>query len=212
MLRLIALPFCRVVMIEPWNAPAHRYFAAYSSRGSRGRLLGHSVLDEFATLSSPVFLAPRSLLGKIYNAGISLGHRRDPAMAIDLGWPPLCVGLEEAAAELPGDWESRLQAALETPPEGAEISAGAEAVRRKKAGVHELECAQVGEASVLVTTAPLLPKQLKRICEVSTRPLAIAAATGNRIERSTDAAPQRVTALSEADLANLLEVAREVQA
>jgi hypothetical protein len=212
MLRLIALPFCSVVMIEPWNAPAHRYFAAYRSRARRGRLLGHSVVDEFATLSSPVFLAPRSLLGEIYNAGLSLGHRRDPEMAIDLGWPPLCLGLGEAAPELPGDWESRLQVALETPPQGGERNAESGAVRRRKAGDYELESVRVGEASVLVTTAPLLPKQLKRICDASPRQLAVAVATGNRIERSTDASPQRVTALSEVDLESLLEVAQEVQA
>ncbi|MGB6335620.1 MAG: hypothetical protein WBG96_08410, partial [Thermoanaerobaculia bacterium] len=78
---LISLPFCRLLMVGEWNPPPQRFFAAYQRKGDYRWLLGHAVIDEFATISSPIFLAPRSLLGKIYNAGLSLGHKRDHEMA-----------------------------------------------------------------------------------------------------------------------------------
>ncbi len=229
--RLVSLPFCKAILLDRWDAPPHRYFAAYRCRGSFRRLLGHAVIDEFASLSSPIFLAPRALLGnsvvdefrtlsspvffaphpllgKIYDAGIGLGHRRHPEMGIDQGWPPLCVGLEEPAPELPPSWQDRLQAALERPPDGE--SAGGGPMQRAEIGADHVDCLRIGEAAVLVTSAPLLPKQLGRLCEIPRRPVTVAVATGNRIERPARAAPLAVTAVSEARLEELLEAARAI--
>ncbi len=115
MLRVVSQPGCTVVMLDRWDAPPSRYFAAYRARGPQRWILGHSVVDEFGSISSPVFLAPRSLLGKTYNAGISLGHRRDPEMGLDLGWPPLCIGIDRPAPSLPPDWETRLLTSICAP-------------------------------------------------------------------------------------------------
>ena len=64
MLRVVSLPFCQVVMLEEWNAPSSRHFMAYLARGSSRWLMGHPVVDEFATLSSPIFLTPATSVGK----------------------------------------------------------------------------------------------------------------------------------------------------
>ena len=121
--RLVTLPFCRVVMLGEWDEPPRRRFAAYRCRGLPPRVLGHAVIDEFATLSSPVFFCQRALAGKIYDAGITLAHRRDPDMAIDQGWPPLVIAESssppQTAPELPVDWQQRLLGALRAPADRA---------------------------------------------------------------------------------------------
>ena len=83
----IQSPVCSVLRSERWNAPPGRWFAAYRARDGFRWLMGNGVVDEYATISSPIFLGARDELGKIYNAGISLGHKRDPDMGLDLGWP-----------------------------------------------------------------------------------------------------------------------------
>jgi hypothetical protein len=199
-------------MLDAWNAAPHRYFAAYRRRDDR-RLLGHSVIDEFHTLSSPIFFAPHSLLGKVYDAGISLGHRRDPAMAIDQGWPPLCIGLEEGlneAAEPPADWDHVLQAVIEEPAGRADTAWREPAVRRADVGPHHIEWVPIGEAGLFVTSAPLLPKQLGRLCEAAASMVSVAVSTGNRIQRAVRGAPLSVTALSENRLQELVRAAREI--
>ena len=92
-------------MIESWNAPHACYFISYRALNDFRSALGLPVIDEFATFSSPIFFCPTPILGKIYNAGISLGHKRDPEMGIDLGWPPLVVGYQAPVPELKESWE-----------------------------------------------------------------------------------------------------------
>src|SRR5437867_3451671 len=101
------LPFCKMLMREAWNAPAHRYFIAYSARQNFRNVLGLPVIDEFATISSPIFFAAPPMLGKIYNVGITLGHKRSPDMDIDTGWPPLCIGIETPSLSRRGQGEVR---------------------------------------------------------------------------------------------------------
>jgi len=178
-------------MLDEWNASPSRYFAAYRCRGAYRSLLGHPVIDEFATISSPIFICPRSLLGKIYNAGISLGHKRDPEMGIDLGWPPLCVGLEESVPELAPDWEARLLGAVQ---KSGESESG---VRRMDHDGYAIECVKVGEATIVATSAPLLPKQLSRLCEAGSSPVVVAVSTGNRLEPVAAGSPRELSALSQ---------------
>ena len=210
MIRLVTLPFCSVVMLDVWNAAPSRYFAAYRCAGSYRWLLGHPVIDEFATISSPIFLAPRSLLGKIYNAGLSLGHRRDPEMGIDQGWPPLCVGLDAPAPELQSDWEARLldAVAVEAPP-GESPDEAAE-VRRATSAGYQVEGLRIGEASILVTSAPVLPKQLDYLCEAASSAVAVAVSVGNRLERVGEGGQRAVSALSQERLEGLFPVAQEL--
>lgn len=204
MIKLVTLPFCSVVMLDAWNAPPSRYFAAYRCRGPYRWLLGHPVIDEFATSSAPIFITPRTLLGKIYNAGISLGHQRDPEMGIDLGWPPLCIGLDEAAPELPDDWESRLLGALQTAGESAP------GVQRKEFEDYSVEVVEFGDAAVVVTSAPLLPKQLANLCEAASTSVSVTISLGNRLERVTAGAPRTVSALSREGLRSLYGVVEEL--
>ena len=107
------LPWCDVLLTERWDAPAGRWFAALRTRHGFRWLLGHVVVDEYGTLSSPIFFTPRPLLGKVYDAGISLAHRRDREMALDLGWPPLCVGVDAPAPSLPMEWQRQTLDAIE---------------------------------------------------------------------------------------------------
>jgi len=210
MIRLVTLPFCTVVMLDVWDASPSRYFAAYSCSGSYRWLLGHPVIEEFATISSPIFITPRALLGKIYNAGLSLGHRRDPEMGIDQGWPPLCVGLDAPAPELPPNWEARLLEALAAEGVPGEGTGAADAVRRRSFGEHAVECVRLGEASVVITSAPLLPKQLSHLCEAGSSAVVVAVSLGNKLERVIDGAPRSVNALSRERLNALSEVVEEV--
>jgi hypothetical protein len=207
MIRLVTLPFSKVVMLDVWNAPASRYFAAYRCSGSWRWLLGHPVIDEFATISSPVFLAPRTLLGKIYNAGLSLGHRRDPEMGIDLGWPPLCIGLDEPAPELSLDWEARLLEAIASGGSSGEAAGEVVPVRRAAFAEHQVEALRLTEASIVITSAPLLPKQLS---EAASSPVAVAVSLGNRLERVGEGALRSVDALSQNRLSALCVVVEEV--
>lgn len=197
---VIETEYCKVLRTGPWNAPSRSFFIAYFAENHFRHVLGLPVIDEFATFSSPVFFAPIPILGKIYNAGITLGHKRDPDMGIDLGWPPLCVGYEAPAPELPQGWESDLLAKIQstwsvtaTDERG---SAGAEE--------YEVQWITIGETEVFATTAPLLPKQLRRIAETGTAKFRIAFATGNSLSRMKNAAPMNITLVSEGVFNQLL--------
>jgi len=211
-IRLVKLPYCSVVMLDVWNAAPSRYFAAYRCAGSYRWLLGHPVIDEFATISSPIFITPRSLLGKIYNAGLSLGHKRDPEMGIDQGWPPLCVGLDEPAPELPQGWEARLLEAIAEEGRSGETVQEAVEIRRATSAGYKVEGLRMGEAAILVTSAPLLPKQLAYLCEASSSSVAVAVSTGNRLDRVADGAARSVSSLSRGRLNALYGVVGEVLA
>jgi hypothetical protein len=205
---LIPLSFCRVLMVGEWNPPPQRLFAAYRRNGDFRWLLGHAVIDEFATISSPIFLAPRALLGKIYNAGLSLGHKRDHEMAIDLGWPPLCVGLDHPAPELPTDWEEQLLTAIQEEPRGPQDPDGHK-VETRAVGRYQLSWARLGEVVVMGTSAPLLPSHLSRLCEPCAGSLVLAFATGNRLSRPDRGEAQTVEAVSEAKLDVILAAVRK---
>ncbi len=210
MLRVVSQPFCEVLMLDRWDAEPSRYFTAYSAHGATRWILGHPVIDEFATISSPIFITPRSLLGKIYNAGLSLGHKRDPEMGIDQGWPPLCVGLDVAAPKLPTGWEDQLLDGVTSNRDLDERPGERTAVRRGILGYFEVECLRLGEATIAVTSAPLLPKQLSFLCQAASSPVAVAVSVGNRLEPVADGAPRSVEALSQRFLGSLYGVVEEL--
>ena len=206
MLRVVSLPFCQVVMLDEWDAPPSRFFAAYRARGPSRWVMGHPVVDEFATISSPIFLTPRALLGKIYNVGISLGHRRDTEMALDLGWPPLCVGVDLPAPHLPANWEEQLLREVQGPTESQASAKPLGSLTTSGSSSHQIECYQWADAAVVALSEPLLPRQLSRFCESIEALLAVAVGVGNRIERGQDGAPGRVRAVSEAKLEELVQL------
>jgi hypothetical protein len=188
-------------MIEPWNAPRGRYFIAYRALNNFRSVLGLPVIDEFATFSSPIFFSPTPILGKIYNAGISLGHKRDPEMGIDLGWPPVVVGYDAPSPELNERWEQQLLEEIQKAGEQGSGGAG----EQKAIGEYEVRVLKVGECEIFGTNAPLLPKQLRRIAQLSNAPFSIAFSTGNRLTAQKNAQPLVVTAASEAALNKIMD-------
>lgn len=201
MFTLIETPYCKVLMIELWNAPAGRYFISYRASQDFSSVLGLPVIDEFSTFSSPIFFCPTAILGKIYNAGISLGHKRDPEMGIDLGWPPLVIGYEAPAPELNESWEQQLLDEIMKAGEKGGKDAG-EIITIEDYEVRKLE---IGECEVFATNAPLLPKQLQRIAQLSNSRFSIAFSTGNRLTAQKNAQPLVVQAASEAVLARIVD-------
>jgi hypothetical protein len=168
---VISVPPFHAILVERWNAPAHRYFLAYRALGVFRHVMGLPVVDEFATFSTPIFFGPVPLLGQLYNAGITLGHQRSPEMSLDQGWPPICIGIEtNRTAEM--GWENKLLDAIK--------AAKSNRTDRKKSE-YEIQHHRIGEAEIFATNAPFLPKQLHRLCESSQSPLSIAFSTGNRI-------------------------------
>ena len=208
MFTLLETPYCKVLMIEPWNAPRGRYFISYRALNDFRSALGLPVIDEFATFSSPIFFCPTPILGKIYNAGISLGHKRDPEMGIDLGWPPLVIGYQAPAPELKENWEQDLLKEI-MKAEG-QRSGGAQEQESGGAGEkitideYEVRKLKIGECEIFATNAPLLPKQLQRIAQLSTAPFSLAFSTGNRLTAQKNAQPLAVQAASEAALMKIV--------
>lgn len=188
-------------MIEPWNATRGRYFISYRALGDFRSVLGLPVIDEFATFSSPIFFCPGPILGKIYNAGISLGHKRDPEMGIDLGWPPLVIGYEASSPELPQDWEQQLLEQIQKAGEQRSGGAGEITTIDK----YEIRRLQIGECEIFATNAPLLPKQLQRIAQLSNTSFSIAFSTGNRLTAQKNAQPLTVKVASEAALMKIVD-------
>jgi hypothetical protein len=160
-----------------------------------------AVIDEFATFSSPIFFCPTPIIGKIYNAGISLGHKRDPEMGIDLGWPPLVIGYQTAAPELKESWEQELLAEIQKAGEQGGKGAG-EIITVDE---YEFRKLQVGECEIFATNASLLPKQLQRIAQLSNAPFSIAFSTGNRLTSQQNAQPLVVKAASEGALIKIID-------
>ena len=204
MFEIIETSFCKVLMVEPWNASRGRYFISYRALNDFRSVLGLPVIDEFATFSSPIFFCPTPILGKIYNAGISLGHKRDPEMGIDLGWPPVVIGYQGVAPELKENWEKELLD--EIVKAGEQGSRGAEEIVTVED--YEIRRLQIGECEIFGTNAPLLPKQLQRITQLSNAPFSIAFSTGNRLTAQKNAQPLVVTAASEAALSKIIDALR----
>jgi len=167
---VVSSPPFQAILIENWNAPPHRFFLAYRALGDFRHVLGLPVVDEYATFSTPIFFGPISLLGQFYNVGITLGHNRDPEMGIDQGWPPICVGIRTEQQPEQG-WEDKLLNAIKNskwnPPAATPEP--------------QIQVFQAPDVDVYATNVPLLPRQLKRICQIRPAPLSIAFSTGNRI-------------------------------
>jgi hypothetical protein len=165
---VISVPPFSAILVEGWNAPAHRYFIAYRALGNFRHVFGLPVVDEFATFSTPIFFGPAPLLGELYNVGITLGHQRNPEMPIDQGWPPICVGIEIDQKPSFGWQDELLNAIKKVQPQ-------------HPASEPMIQRHRIGSADILATNTPLLPRQLERLCQISTSPLCIAFSTGNRI-------------------------------
>ena len=162
MFKRVETPYCLTVMMEAWNAPPGRFFLAYRARHGYRALIGNGVVDEFRTTSAPLFVCPTALLGKIYDAGMALADRRDVEAPLDLGWPPLCMGLDAVHEDVPADWREAFLDTLTGDREGSSVTwpvKGASAT----VGDYEVEVLTCGgdraadRVRIVGTTAPLLP-------------------------------------------------------
>ena len=213
MFRRVELSYCQALFLEPWNSPPGRFFVAYKARhGFRG-LIGNGVVDEFHTISAPLFITPLPLLGKVYDAGMALADRRDVEAPLDLGWPPLCIGLDMDAPALADDWQKEFLDVLTDAKPGG-VSSWHPTGGSQTLGDFEVEVIRCGgpdltsQVTVIGTTAPLLPGQLERLADVDNSGLTAVVATGNRVIRSKDDQPQDIASVSELILAELVATTR----
>ncbi|MEZ5331074.1 MAG: hypothetical protein R2991_03255 [Thermoanaerobaculia bacterium] len=205
LLRPVTLPWATALLVEPVDAPAGRWYAALRGEGDMPRVLGLGVLEEFGTLSAPILLAPRSVVGQVYDAGIALAHRRDPELPLDAGWPPLAIGLDLPAPELPEDAEARLLAALDA----GEGAVEPPTIRSAEAAGQRLELVPFPGAVVLATEAPLLPRQLAALAAAAP-PFAVAVALGNRVTAGKRGRAVDVRVASEATVTALVAATRDL--
>lgn len=205
--RLIQIPHCKVLMVDEWNAPPRRYFIGFRLRGTFRHVMGLPVISEFATFSSPIFFAPAPLLGKVYNAGISLAHQRDAEMAIDTGWPPLCIGTEDKVpSPLPDNWEQTILDALRAGESSLSLrGAGRFEIYSNQIDDYTIQFVQFSPVTVFATDAPLSPKQLGRLAQLGTGPFTIAFSTGNTITRPPKGTPLSIKVISEGYFNRIVE-------
>ncbi len=204
--RLAGVPGCVALVPVGAGAGPGRFFGAWESAGRGGRLLGQGVLDEFGTLSSPVLLCHPMNLGRVYDAGLTLAHRRDPELPIDAGWPPLCVGTAALPPDLALEWQERLFAALASADPDSLLEIGVDAASELVIGSWRLTALAWSDAAVVATDAPLLPRQLRRLAAAVPGVLTVAFATGNRLAGSSRGVPLAVRVASEATVDELARV------
>jgi len=213
LLRHIDLPFCQALMFEEWDAPPGRFFLAYHAQGNFSKMLGQGVIDEFRTISGPILLSPASIIGGIYDVGMLLADERDVEAPIDQGWPPLTIGIEAPSVDRSDNWHAELLDAMKSqksvgaPPWRSKTKAG-------KAGVFKLETfsceTNAGTvARFYACDAPMLPQQLQRLADIGDAPITVAVSTGNRLPRVSDGILHDVDAVSESQLAEIIQAAEQ---
>ncbi|MDC0740427.1 P1 family peptidase [Polyangium mundeleinium] len=74
----------------------HRKFSlgAYAAGGGLS-WTGVEVAEDFGTFASPIVLCNATSVGAAYDALITRGHKRDPELPVDDGWPPIVVGIDD---------------------------------------------------------------------------------------------------------------------
>jgi hypothetical protein len=208
---VVELPYCQALMLEHWNADPGRFFVGYRTRRGFHGLLGHGVVDEFRTISGPVLLAPTSILGGIYDAGMQLADARDIAAEMDQGWPPMTVGIDVTAPLRADNWVAEFLSAIQQEKNIGE--APWKHTMRAAGGEFNLQIMQcsVGElpvATVIVTDAPMLPQQLERLADFDSAAITIAVSVGNRLPRVSANEFHQVDVISEQQLTSMLAAAR----
>jgi len=198
-------------MLESWNAAPGRFFVAYRANGNFNALLGQGVVDEFRTISGPIFLAPAESIGGVYDAGMKLADARDEEAPIDQGWPPFTIGIDTRSPDRPDDWQDRLLDALKTeqsadkPPWSSNFSSA----RTDDYIVESSSLVSDGvtAANILVTDAPMLPSQLDRLAGLSKASISVAVSVGNRLPRLPGGEKHQVDVISEAQLDAVIRAA-----
>jgi len=83
-----------VVLPYPAIIKERRLFIGRWSLGAAVSGLG--VAEDFGTFSSPIALVPLPVFGRVYEAMIHQGIKRDSGLSTDTGWPPIVVGVNDS--------------------------------------------------------------------------------------------------------------------
>ena len=214
MFRTAETGYCLAIFLEQWDAPPGRYFLSYTARHGFSALIGNGVVDEYRTISAPLLVCPTALLGKIYDAGMLLADRRDVDAPLDLGWPPLCMGIDveppSRQLRLAANWQEQFLAVLtgQTPGVVNNWNITTDSSRAGSYRIQVIRCGGPGprkRVTIIGTDAPLLPGQLTRMADRDDSGLTLAVASGNRIARSGADHPQEIAVVSEEILEQLTE-------
>ena len=207
LIKLVSTSFCQAVMLEPLDAEPGRFFVGYRRRYAFTDLLGHGVVDEFQTISGPLFVCPRQIIGGIYDSGMRLADLRDVEAPIDQGWPPLTIGVDVIAPPRPDDWQQQLLDTIISRNDSGKApwSSDVQRISSGKWDTERLRCHTDERLmlSVIVTSAPMLPQQLERLADRDDAPLTVAISTGNRLGRVENDELHVVSVISELELGEL---------
>ena len=84
-----------VVMPCPPSVRHRKFsFGAYVAGGGLS-WTGVEVAEDFGSFASPIVLCNATSVGAAYDALITRGHKRDPELPVDDGWPPIVVGIDD---------------------------------------------------------------------------------------------------------------------
>lgn len=83
------------VVPYPTDVGARRLFIGRYALDGGDVLTGLGVAEDFGTFSTPIVLAPRASVGRVYDALIQYGLERDPGLSTTTGWPPMVVGVDD---------------------------------------------------------------------------------------------------------------------
>ena len=210
--QIVESPHCQAMLFERWDASPGRFFVAYRTRHGFNALLGNGVVDEFRTISGPILLAPSSMLGGVYDAGLRLADARDLEAPIDQGWPPLTVGVGVAAPDRPDNWIAQFLNAIQK----QESIGSAPWTNTLIAEPCDDYCLQILKCdvdeqhavTVIATDAPMLPQQLERLADFDMAPITVAVSVGNRLPRVSASEFQQVDVISEQQLESLVAAAQ----
>jgi hypothetical protein len=114
------------------------------------------------------------------------------------------VGYDAPTPELNESWEQQLLEEIQKAGEKGGKGEG-EIITVEDFEIRKL---LIGPSEIFGTNAPLLPKQLHRIAQLSNAPFSIAFSSSNRLAAHRNAQPLVVTAASERVLSNIIEALR----
>ena len=85
----------------PASVEERKLFIGRFSIDSGDAMSGLGVAEDFGTFSSPIVLAPTSVVGRVYESLIRHSLGRDTGLSTVAGWPPVVVGIDDTAVNDP---------------------------------------------------------------------------------------------------------------
>lgn len=85
----------------PATVAERKLFIGRFSIDGGDAMSGLGVAEDFGTFSSPIVLAPAPVVGRVYESLIRHSLSRDPGLSTEAGWPPVVVGIDDAAVNDP---------------------------------------------------------------------------------------------------------------